>query len=131
MPYDNDPGLPFILPDFTLGLTAHKGQAVSGQRTSLGLGSEGTPQTSSVIFWWIAPAPWNRGKRKRNRRRNIVCSNKTGNPELKVTTRGEGADTPVWAPAGSTKDSSSSSDSQSEGDSGLGSNPSFQPSSGY
>ena len=42
-----------------------------------------------------------------------------------MTTRGEGADTPVWACAGSTKDSSSSSDSQS--DSGVGSNPSFQP----
>ena len=44
-----------------------------------------------------------------------------------MTTWREGADTPVWAPTGSTKDSSSSSDSQSEGDSGLGSNPSFRP----
>ena len=54
-------------------------------------------------------------------------SKKTGNPELKVTTRGEGADTLVWTHAGSAKDSSSSSDSESEGDSGLGSNPSIQP----
>ena len=61
-------------------------------------------------------------KKKKHRR-----SKKTGNPELKVTTRGEGANTPVWAHAGSAKDSSSSSDSQSEGDSGLGSNPSIQP----
>ena len=54
-------------------------------------------------------------------------SKKTGNPELKVTTHGEGADTPVWTHGGSAKDSSSSSGSQSEGDSGLGSNPSIQP----
>ena len=61
-------------------------------------------------------------KKKKHRR-----SKKTENPELKVTTRGEGADTPVWTHAGPAKDSSSTSDSQSEGDSGLGSNPSIQP----
>ena len=63
------------------------------------------------------------GKKKKKHRR----SKKTGHPELKVTTWGEGADTQVWTRAGSAKDSSSSSDSQSEGDSGLGSNPSIQP----
>ena len=63
------------------------------------------------------------GKKKKKHRR----SRKTGNPELKVTTRGEGADTPVWTHAGSAKDSSLSSDSQSKSDSGLGSNPSIQP----
>ena len=66
-------------------------------------------------------------KRKKKKKKKHRRSKKTGNPELKVTTRGEGANTPVWAPAGSAKDSSSSSDYQSEGDSGLGSNPSFQP----
>ena len=79
----------------------------------------------SVIFRWIPPAPWTRGKRKRNGRRKHRHSKKTGSPDLKVTTRGEGADSPVWTRAGSTKDSSSSSDSQSN--SGVGSNPSFQP----
>ena len=34
-PYDNDPGSPFIPPDFTLGLTAHKGLAPSGQENLL------------------------------------------------------------------------------------------------
>ena len=38
-----------------------------------------------------------------------------------------GADTPVWTHAGPAKDSSSSSDSISKSDSGLGSNPSIQP----
>ena len=66
------------------------------------------------------------GKKKRKKKKHHR-SKKTGNPELKVATQGEGADTPVWTHAGSAKDSSSSSDSQSDGDSGLGSNPSFQP----
>ena len=61
-------------------------------------------------------------KKKKHRR-----SKKSEKPELKVTTRGEGADTLVWTHAGPAKDSSSSSDSQSDGDSGLGSNPSIQP----
>ena len=67
------------------------------------------------------------GKKRKKKKKKHRRSKKTGNPELKVTTWGEEANTPVWAPAGSTKDSSSSSDSQSEGDSGLGTNPSFQP----
>ena len=67
------------------------------------------------------------GKKKKKKKKKHRRSKKTGNPELKVTTRGEGADTPVWTHGGSAKDSSSSSDSQSEGDSGLGSNPSIQP----
>ena len=60
-------------------------------------------------------------KKKKHRR-----SKKSEKPELKVTTRGEGANTPVWTHAGPLKDSSSSSDSQFESDSGLGSNPSIQ-----
>ena len=68
-----------------------------------------------------------KGKKKKKKKKKHRHSNKTGNPELKVTTWGEGADTPVWTHAGSTKDSGSSSDSQSDGDSGLGSNPSFKP----
>ena len=60
-------------------------------------------------------------KKKKKKHRHSKMSEK---PELKVTTRGQGADTPVWTHAGSAKDSSSSSDSQSKGDSGLGSNPS-------
>ena len=63
-------------------------------------------------------------KKKKKRKKKHHRSKKRQSPELKVTTRGEGANTPVWACAGS-KDSSSSSDSQS--DSGVGSNPSFHP----
>ena len=67
------------------------------------------------------------GKKKKKKKKKHCHPKKTGNPELKVTTRGEGADTPVWTHAGSAKDSSSSLDSQSKGDSGLSSNPSIQP----
>ena len=65
-------------------------------------------------------------KKEKKKEKKHRCSKKLEKPELKVTTRGEGADTPVWTHAGPTKDSSSSSDSQSDGDSGLGSQ-SFHP----
>ena len=67
------------------------------------------------------------GKKKKKKKKKHRCSKKTGNPELKVTTWGEGADTLVWTHVGSAKDSSTSLDSQSKGDSGLGSSPSIQP----
>ena len=67
------------------------------------------------------------GKKKKKKKKKHRCSKKIENLELKVTTQGEGADTLVWTHAGPAKDSSSSSDSQSEGDSGLGSNPSIWP----
>ena len=67
------------------------------------------------------------GKKKKKKKKKHRHSKKTGNPELKVTTRVEGANTLVWTHAESAKNSSSSSDSQFEGDSGLGCNPSIQP----
>ena len=69
-------------------------------------------------------------KKKKKKKKKHRCSKKSEKPELKVTTQGEGANTPVWTHARFTKDSSSSSDSQSDGDSGLGSNPSIQPCQG-
>ena len=68
-----------------------------------------------------------KGKKKKKKKKKHHHSKQIENPELKVTTRGEGADTPVWTRGGSAKDSSSSSDSHSEGDSSLGSNPSIRP----
>ena len=44
-----------------------------------------------------------------------------------MTNRGVGADTPIWSTTVSPKGSDSSSNSTSEGDSGLGSNPSVTP----
>ena len=68
------------------------------------------------------------GKKKKKKKKKKHChSKKSERLELKVTNWGEGANTPVWTHAGSAKDSSSSSDSRSDDDSGLGSNPSIQP----
>ena len=67
-----------------------------------------------------------KGKKKKKKKKHHR-SKKSEKPELKVTTRGEGADTPVWTHARPAKDSSSSSDSPFDGDSGLGSGPSIQP----
>ena len=69
-------------------------------------------------------------KKKKKKKKKHRHSKRSEKPELKVPNWGEGADTPVWTHTGSTKDSSSSSDSQSNFDSGLGSNPSIQPRQG-
>ena len=123
-PYDNDPGSPFIPPDFMLGLPPMKDWSRRVGEPPWVLDPNGHPKPSRNVPV-DSTSSMDEGKKKKKKKH--CRSKKTGNPELKVTTRGEGADTPVFAHAGSTKDSSSSSDSQSEGDSGLGSNPSIQP----
>ena len=125
-PYDNDPGLPFVPPDFTLGLPPIKDWPHRVRNPPWVLDPEEWPKPVRNIPVDSASS-MDEGKKKKKKKKKHRLSKKNGNPELKVTTRGEGADTPVWAPTGSPKNSSSSSDSQSEGDSGLGSNPSFKP----
>ena len=125
-PYDNDPGSPFIPPDFTLGLPLVKDWPHRVGEPPWVLDPKGCPKSSRNVPV-DSTSSMDEGKKKKKKKKKHRHSKKTGNPELKVTTRGEGADTPIWTHAGSTKDSSSSSDSQSEGDSGLGSNPSIQP----
>ena len=105
------------------------GLGPSGWGAPLDPGSGGMPQNQSVRFLVDSTrtSSMDEGKKKKKKKKKHCRSKKSEKPELKVTTRGEGADTPVWTHAGSAKDSSSSSDSQSDGDSGLGSNPSIQP----
>ena len=124
MPYENDPGLPFVPLDFTLGLPPVKDWALWAGKAPWALGPNGCPKPVRNIPVDSASS-MDKGKKKKKRKKKHRRSKKTGSPELKVTTRGEGADTPVWTRAGSTKDFSSSSDSQSN--SGVGSNPSFHP----
>ena len=126
MPYDNNPGSPFIPLDFTLGLPPMKDWPCWVGEPPWVLDPKGRPKPSRNVPV-DSTSSMDEGKKKKKKKKKHHCSKKTGNPELKVTTQGEGADTPVWAHAWSAKDSSSSSDSQSEGDSGLGSNPSIQP----
>ena len=112
-PYDHDPGSPFVPPDFTLGLPPIKDWPRRVREPPWVLDPQGWPKPVRNIPV-DSTSSMDKGK-KRKKKKKHRRSKKTGNPELKVTTRGEGADTPVWAPAGSTKDSSSSSDSQSRG----------------
>ena len=126
-PYENDPGLPFVPPDFTLGLPPLKDWPCKVGNPPWVLDPEEWPKPVHNIPVDSASSMDEGKKKKRNKKKKHHRSKKNGNPELNVTTRDEGADTPVWAPTWSPKDSSSSSDSKSEGDSGLGSNPSFKP----
>ena len=124
--YDNDLGLPFVPPDFTLGLLPVKDWPHWAREPPWVLDLKECPKPVHNVPV-DSTSSMDEGKKKKKKKKKHRHSKKTGNPELKVTTQGEGADTPVWTHAGSAKDSSSSSDSQSDGDSGLGSNPSFQP----
>ena len=124
--YDNIPGSPFIPPDFKLGLPPVKDWPVMSGNL-LGSWNRKLHPKSSRNVLVDSTSSMDEGKKKKKKKKKHRHSKKTGDPELKVTTWGGGADTPVWTHAGSAKDSSSSSDSQSEGDSGLGSNPSIQP----
>ena len=124
-PYDNDLGAPFVPPDFTLGLPPIKDWPRWAREPPWVLDVKECPKLVRNVPV-DSTSSMDEGKKKKKKKKHRH-SKKTGNPELKVTTRGEGADTPVWTHAGSAKDSSSSLDSQSDADSGLGSNPSFQP----
>ena len=123
-PYDTDLGSPFVPPDFTLGLPPVKDWPRQVREPPWVLDPEGRPKSSRNVPV-DSTSSMDEGKKKKKKKHRR--SKKTENPELKVTTRGEGADTPVWTHGGPTKDSSSTSDYQSEGDSGLGSNPSIIP----
>ena len=124
MPYENNLGSPFVPPDFTLGLPPVRDwpRRVGEPPWVLDLQERPKPVRNIPVD---SASSMDEGKKKKKKKHHH--SKKNGKPELKVTTWGEGADTPVWAPTGSPKDSSSSSGSQSEGDRGLGSNPSFKP----
>ena len=115
-PYRTNPGTPYIPLDFTLGLPA----------------VEDWPQWTGDVPWFLDPTehprpavpfqhksagPSSGDKRRRRRKKNKHHWPKK--PELKVTTQGQGDDAPVWSHAGS--NFSSSLESQTEGDSGVGS----------
>ena len=122
-PYENDPGSPFVPPDFTLGLPPIKDWPRRAGEAPWVLDTNGCPKPVRNVPVDFTSS-MDDGKKKKKWKKKHRRSKKRESLELKVTTRGEGANIPVWACAGS-KDSSSSSDSQS--DSGVGSNPSFQP----
>ena len=128
MPYDNNPGSPFIPLEFTLGLLPVQDWPHWAGEPPWVLDPEKCPKpVRKVPLDSTRASSMDEGKKKKKKKKKHHRSKKPGDLELKVTTLGKGADTPVWTRAGSAKDSSSSSDSPSDCDSGLGSNPSFQP----
>ena len=120
-PYTHDPGSPFIPPDFTLGLRPVWDWPCWSWEPPWPLDPKDRPKPKPDL---VAPADSTRasspdeGKQRRKKKKHC-CSKKA---ELKVTTRGLGTDDPVWTNAGSAGSSSSTASSQSEEDSGLGSN---------
>ena len=127
-PYNNDPGLPFVAPDFTLGLLSVQDWPHWAGEPPWILDPEEHPKpVRKVPVHSTGASSMDEGKKKKKKKRKHRRSKKSEKAELKVTTRGEGADTPVWTHTGPAKDFSSSLDSQSDGDSGFGSNPSIQP----
>ena len=108
-------GTPYVLPDFTLGLPNVRDW----------------PKWTGEVPWVLDPAKHPRpaiqshhesagpssGDERQKRRKKKHRQPKR--QELKVTTRGKGDDIPVWTHTRS--NSSSSLESQTEGDSGIGS----------
>ena len=128
MPYNNDPWSPFVPPDFTVGLPPVRDWPNCAGEPSWILDPEDCPKlTCAAPVESTGPSSLDEGGWKKKTKKKHHHSKKSKESELKVTTCGEGDDSPVWTQTGSIKDSSSSSDSQTEGDSGLGSNPSNLP----
>ena len=90
-PYDNDPGSPFIPPDFTLGLPPVKDWPCRASEAPWVLDPNGHPKPVRNIPV-DSTSSMGEGKKKKKKKKKDRPSKKTGNPELKVTTRGEGAD---------------------------------------
>ena len=123
-PYTHDPGSPFVPQDFTLGLPPVRDWPRWSGEPPLPLDPKDCPKPEPDL---VALADSTRAssqdesKRQRKKKKH-GCPKKT---ELKVTTRGLGTDDPVWTNARSAGSSSLTASSQSEGDSGLGSNLRF------
>ena len=121
-PYTHNPGSPFIPPDFTLGLPPIQDWTCQTGEPPWALDLK---DCSKPIPNCLVPADstdtssMDEGKQKKKKKKHRHSKK----VELKVTTRGQGTDNLVWTNTGST---SSASGSQSEGDSGLGSNPSHR-----
>ena len=128
-PYEHDPGSPFVPLDFTLGLPPVQDWPHRAREPPWVLDLEGHPKLAhKVPVDSTRASSMDEGKKKKKKKKKKHHrSKKSDKLELKVTTRGEGANTPVWTCTRPTEGSSSSLDSQSEDDSGLGSNPSIQP----
>ena len=115
-PYTHDPGSPFVPLDFTFGLPAVWDWPHRTRKPPWPLDPKDHPKPKPnlrVPADSTGASSMDEGKQRKKKKKHC-CSRKA---ELKVTTRGQGTDDPVWTNTGSAESSSST-----EGDSGLGSN---------
>ena len=87
MPYDNNLGLPFVPPDFTLGLPPIKDWPHQAGEPPWVLDPKGCPKPARNIPV-DSTSSMDEGKKKKKKKKKHHRSKKTGNPELKVTTQG-------------------------------------------
>ena len=123
-PYTHDLGSPFVPPDFTLGLPPVRDWPRQSGEPPWPLDPKDCPEPKPDL---VAPADstgasspdeGKQQRKKKKKKKRHRCPKR----ELKVTTRGQGTNDPVWTNTGSAGSSSSTASSQSEGDSGVGSN---------
>ena len=99
MPYNNDPGSPFVAPDFTLGLPSVQDWPRQAGEPPWILGLEECPKpVHKVPVDSTGASSMGEGKKKKKKKKKHCHSKKSEKPELKVTTHSEGADTPWFGP---------------------------------
>ena len=119
-PYTHDLGSPFVPPDFTLGLPPIRDWPCWTGEPSCVLDPEDHPKPKCPVpADSTGASSMDEGKQKKKKKKH----HRSRKTELKVTTRGQGANNLVWTHTGSAESSSSGLGSQSKGDSGLGSIP--------
>ena len=116
MPFQTDPGTPYVPPDFTLGLPAVGDWLKQTGEVPWVLDPAEHP-TPAVQSHHESTGPSSGDERQK--RKEKKKHRRPKKQELKVTTRGQGDDVPIWTHTRSNL--SSSSESQTEGDSGIGS----------
>ena len=113
-PYMTEPGAPFVPPDFTLGLPPVEDWPKRTGEVPWVLNPAKHPRLGAESYYESAgPSSGDDKWRKMKKKKHWQPKKQ----ELKVTTQGQGDDTPVWTDTGSNL--SSSPDSQTEGDSGV------------
>ena len=117
MPFQTDLGVPYVPPDLTLGLPAIKDwlRQTGGSPWILDPAEHPKLAVQSHHESAVPSSGDERHKRRKKKKKHRWVKK----PELKVTTRGQGDDAPVWSHTESNL--SSGSYSQTEADSGISS----------
>ena len=126
-PFQTDPGVPYVPPDFTLGLPAVKDWSQWTREVPWIFNPAEHPKPAVQSYHEsTGPRFGDERRKKRKKKKNHHHAKK---PELKVTAQGQGDDAPVWSHTGSYL--SLGSNSQTEADSGIGSYQKPQNNAGF